>query len=138
MLDLHWSDMGVWDANNGQHEMPDAHSTLFWQSAAALFANNPTVLFDPYNEPALDGSAPTAADFAEWRNGGSITEGNVTYSSPGMQGLINTIRGTGAQNIVAPEGLDWGSDLTGVTTDGDALSDSTGNLIYQSHLYPDK
>jgi hypothetical protein len=144
VLDLHWSDMGVWGANNGQHFMPDDHSTLFWQDAAARYANNTAVLYDPYNEPTVGISNPSDADFATWHDGGMITETDLntgavigTYHSPGMQGLIDTIRGTGANNIVVPEGLDFGSDLTGVLT-GHALSDPAGKLMYQSHLYYDK
>jgi hypothetical protein len=156
MLDLHWSDMGKFGVgNDGQHWLPDDNSTLFWQSAAKAYANNPAVLFDPYNEPALatwhaDGPyydyTPTDAMFALWQNGGTVAEGDVahntgtiigTYHSPGMQGLISTIRATGANNIVAPEGLDWGSNLSGVTS-GHALSDPAGNIMYQAHLYPNK
>ena len=154
MLDLHWSDMGTFGAGkDGQHFMPDNNSTLFWQSAAKTYANNPAVLFDPYNEPSLGAwnqaggwwnFTPTAADWNVWRNGGTVVEGDVahnsgttigTYHTPGMQGLINTIRATGATNIIAPEGLNWGSDLSGVLT-GYALTDPTGNLMYQAHLYP--
>lgn len=140
MLDLHWSDMGVWGASNGQHFLPDDHSTLFWQNAAARYANRPAVLFDPYNEPHFQNDQPTDADFATWRDGGTITETgefNGVYHSPGMQALIDTIRAAGANNIVAPEGLNWGSNLTGVFT-GHSLSDPAGELIYQSHLYPNK
>jgi hypothetical protein len=144
MLDLHWSDMGVWGQNNDQHYMPDDNSTTFWQSAAHLYANNPAVLFDPYNEPRARYDQVSDADFATWRNGGWITEYSLddsqvigTYHSPGMQGLINTIRATGATNLVAPEGLNWGANLRGVLTRY-ALSDPAGNLLYQSHLYPNK
>jgi hypothetical protein len=149
MLDLHWSDMGVPGANNGQHYMPDDLSNTFWQDAAPRYANNPAVLFDPYNEPHIgDTDQPSDADFALWRNGGWVFENsdgfNGTYHSPGMQGLINTIRAAGANNIVAPEGLNWGSDLAGVFGSADGrigdhhLSDPTGNLMYQTHLYPNK
>jgi hypothetical protein len=140
MLDLHWSDMGVWGANNGQHFLPDDNSTLFWQDAAARYANDPAVLFDPYNEPHFANDQPTDADFAMWRDGGMVQETgefNGFYHSPGMQGMIDTIRATGANNIIAPEGLNWGSNLHGVLT-GHALSDPAGNLMYQSHLYPNK
>jgi hypothetical protein len=140
MLDMHWSDMGVWGANNGQHFLPDDHTTLFWQDAAGRYANNPTVLFDPYNEPHFANDEPSDADFALWQNGGTVTETgefNGTYHSPGMQGLIDTIRATGANNVVAPEGLNWGSNLSGVFN-GHALSDPAGNLMYQAHLYPNK
>jgi hypothetical protein len=140
MLDLHWSDMGVWGANNGQHFLPDDHTQAFWQNAAPRYANNPAVLFDPYNEPHFANDQPSDADFATWRNGGTINETGEffgTYHSPGMQGLINTIRAAGANNIVAPEGLNWGSNLTGVLT-GHGLTDPAGNLMYQTHLYPNK
>lgn len=140
MLDMHWSDMGVWGSNNGQHFMPDDHTTLFWQDAAKRYANNPAVLFDPYNEPHFENDQPTDAEFALWRNGGTINENGEffgSYHSPGLQGLINTIRDAGASNVLAPEGLNWGSNLNGVLT-GHALSDPAGNLMYQSHLYPNK
>ena len=35
LLDLHWSDMGVWGSKNGQHFLPDDNSTAFWRDAAA-------------------------------------------------------------------------------------------------------
>jgi hypothetical protein len=147
MLDLHWSDMGSFGKNqDGQHLMPDGNSTMFWQDAAAHFANNSAVLFDPYNEPALGGDQPSAADFQTWRNGGSVMEQwtdpsnnqrvvNATYQSPGIQGLINTIRATGATNIIAPEGLGYATNLSDVQA-GNPLQDATGNLMYQFHLYP--
>jgi hypothetical protein len=144
VLDLHWSDMGVWGQNNGQHYMPDDNSTTFWQSAASIYSANPAVLFDPYNEPRARYDNVTDADFATWRDGGWITEYSVddsriigTYHSPGMQGLVNTIRATGTNNIIVPEGLNWGSNLHGVLT-GYGPLDPTGNLMYQSHLYPNK
>jgi hypothetical protein len=132
VLDLHWSDMGVWGTNNGQHDLPDDHSTMFWQDAAARYANNPDVLFDPYNEP-------TQTNWQQWHDGGMITENyqgaDYTYHSPGMQGLLDTIRATGATNVVVPEGEDYADDLSGITN-GYALSDATGNIMYQAHLYP--
>ena len=140
MLDLHWSDMGVSGSSNGQHFMPDDNSNLFWQDAAPRYANNSAVLFDLYNEPHFQNDQPTDAEFGVWRDGGTINENgefNGSYHSPGMQGLLDTIRASGANNIVAPEGLNWGSNLTGVLT-GHALSDPAGNLMYQSHLYPNK
>ena len=141
MLDLHWSDMGVWGSNNGQHFMPDDNSLLFWQDAAARYANNPAVLFDPYNEPHFANDQPTDADFALWRDGGEVVEtGEFSgrYHTPGMRALIDAIRAAGANNVVAPEGLNWGSNLAGVADGQHVLSDPAGNLMYQAHLYPNK
>jgi hypothetical protein len=133
-LDLHWSDQGQWGANNGQHQMPDDHSTLFWQDVATRYRDNPAVLFGLYNEPHVDNMSYAGA-WSLWRNGGSITEGGTNYHTPGMQGLLNTVRATGATNVVLAGGNGWASDLSGVTN-GYALSDSAANLGYDIHLYP--
>jgi hypothetical protein len=127
-LDLHWSDLNQWGANNGQHKLPDDHSTTFWQDVATRYQNNPAALFGLYNEPH-------DITWAQWRNGGTITEGSTNYHSPGMQGLLNTVRSTGANNVVLAGGNGWSSDLSGVTS-GYALSDSAGNVGYDIHLYP--
>jgi hypothetical protein len=128
MLTAWGSDMGSLGAVPALHDLPDMNTQAFWQDAAARYANNPTVLFDPFNEPH-------DATWSQWLNGGSITEDGTTYDSPGMQGLLDTIRGTGANNIVAPEGLGYGSDLSGIDQ-GFALNDPAQSLMYQFHLYP--
>lgn len=133
ILDLHWSDMGRWGENIGQHKMPDDNSALFWKSVAKEYANNPAVLFDLYNEPH-------DVSWDVWKNGGEVTEEvkgtNVTYHSPGMQSLLDTVRAVGAKNLAVVGGLDWAYDLTGVMN-GYALSDSDGaGIIYSSHIYP--
>jgi hypothetical protein len=133
-LDLHWSDKGQWGANNGQHQMPDDHSTTFWQDVATRYANNPAVLFGLYNEPHVENMSYANA-WSLWRNGGSITEGGTTYHTPGMQGLLDTVRGAGATNVVLAGGNGWAGDLSGITG-GYALSDSAANLGYDIHLYP--
>lgn len=129
IIDLHWSDMGTWNQNVGQHNMPDDNSTAFWQSVASTYANNPSVLFDLYNEPH-------DVSWSVWKNGGNVTEGAVTYHTPGHQSLINTVRATGAKNIIVVGGLDWAYDLTGVDN-GYALTDPSGNgIMYDVHVYP--
>ena len=128
VLDLHWSDEDVWGANDGQHLMPDDHSTLFWQQVASKYANNASVFFDLYNEPH-------DIAWTTWRDGGTLTENSISYHSPGMQGLLNTVRAAGANNIVMASGNDWAADFTGLLT-GSALNDPAGNLMYQAHLYP--
>jgi hypothetical protein len=137
MLAVWGSDMGNPAAAPAMHDLPDSSTAAFWQSAATTYANNPAVLFDPFNEPHGDHT------WDEWLNGGGgatgrpqITdESGTTYDSPGMQGLLNVIRGTGADNIVAPEGLGYGSDLSGLSQ-GYAPIDPANNLMYQFHLYP--
>jgi hypothetical protein len=138
MLTAWGSDLGNVYALPTMHDLPDASTTAFWQDAASRYANRSAVLFDPFNEPHGDQTGD-GITWDQWLNGGGngdgrpqINEGGTQYNSPGMQGLLNTIRATGANNIVAPEGLGYGSDLSGVS----ALNDPAGNLLYQIHLYP--
>ncbi len=85
VLDLHWSDMGVRGAYNGQHYMPDANSTVFWQNAAARYANNPAVLFDPYNGQrwvSTNRPTPTSPSGATAARSASRTRPTPTTRSP--------------------------------------------------------
>ena len=47
-LDLHWSGTGTTGTAIQQYSMPDDNSATFWASVAARYANNPSVLFDPF------------------------------------------------------------------------------------------
>jgi len=137
LLDLHWSNGGKWGQYVGQHCMPDDLSVVFWRDFAKRYANHPAVLFDLYNEPH-------DVSWDVWKNGGVVEERNtdparglqLSYRTPGMQKLLDTVRSTGAKNIVVAGGLDWAYDLRGILT-GAALSDVKGNgVMYGTHLYP--
>jgi endoglucanase len=139
-LDLHWSDCGQWadrGGNPGQHNLPDTNSIAFWQDAAVRYRNHPNVIFGLYNEPH-------DVSFAVWRDGGTVTDKpahwnpdqrSVVFAGVGMQTLYDTVRMTGATNVVTVSGLDWGFDLSGVLG-GYAISGT--NLVYETHPYPFK
>ena len=138
ILDLHWSNGGVWGQYNGQCKMPDENSLEFWVDVAEKYKNHPAVLFNLYNEPH-------SITWDVWRNGGDITEvvdqdkpgeKTLTYRTPGHQKILEAIRATGANNIIIAGGLDWAYDLSGIVTH--ALKDTpNGNgIIYDSHIYP--
>lgn len=137
VLDLHWSDAGEWGEQIGQHAMPDRNSVTFWKDLAETYKNHPAVLFDLYNEPH-------DVSWDVWLNGGPVTEKDrgrgytSTFEAVGMQTLLDTVRGTGAKNVVIAGGLNWSYDLSGVL-DGKVLSDPEGNgVIYANHAYPFK
>ena len=138
ILDLHWSDCNEWGKNIGQHSMPDTNSLVFWKSIAPIYANNPAVLFDLYNEPH-------DVSWDVWLTGGFIKDKpnrwDMTakdYQCVGMQTVLDTIRATGAKNVVICGGLDWAYDFSGIL-DGRQLSDLTGNgVIYANHCYDNK
>lgn len=126
MLDLHWNSPNEWGKHIGQHIMPDMFSVDFWKDVATVYRNHPAVLFDLYNEPH-------DTTWEIWRNGGMIDETRgvgarqgrfapIKYQTPGMQALVNTVRATGARNLLVVGGLDWAYDLKGVL-EGYALTD---------------
>ena len=138
ILDLHWSDCNEWGRNIGQHSMPDFNSVAFWKNFAPVYANNPIVIFDLYNEPH-------DVSWDVWLKGGVIldkpNQRNAvaeTYQCVGMQEMLDTIRATGARNVVIAGGIDWAYDFSGILA-GRRLSDPKGNgVIYASHCYDNK
>lgn len=137
LLDLHWSDRNVWGQDIGQHKMPDEHSLAFWNSLAPVYANEPGVLFDLYNEPH-------DVTWSTWQNGGQVADHrgrggkDVAYQAIGMQTLVDAVRATGAKNVIVAGGLDWAYDFSGILN-GHALNDPTGSgILYSEHTYPFK
>lgn len=136
ILDLHWSNTGEWGTRIGQHNLPDINSVAFWKDVAGVYKNNPAVLFDLYNEPH-------DVSWDVWRDGGSVTERDrragteTTYDGVGMRKLLETVRGTGAKNVVVVGGLDWAYRFDGILEK--PLADPKGNgIIYANHAYPFK
>jgi aryl-phospho-beta-D-glucosidase BglC (GH1 family) len=122
ILDLHWTD-GEYTGTSSQcstaeaicqKPMPDsAESVPFWSSVATMFKGNDAVIFDVFNEPFPDRALPTmAAAWQCWLNGGSYCAAGISYSVAGMQTLINTIRATGANNVIMLGGLTFSDDMT--------------------------
>ncbi len=106
------------------HEiLPTQTSVHFWQFVAAHYKNNPHVFFDLFNEPR------DANDWKMdlWQSGGM--DDGVQYV--GMQQLIDTVRATGAQNLVFVQGEGAGESLSQLPTH--LLSGS--NIVYAVHPY---
>lgn len=96
-------------------------SVIFWQALANRYKDNPLVAFDLYNEP--HDITPDV-----WLNGGTVSDGLVSWQAAGMQQLYNTIRKTGAQNLVFVSGISWASVAP--------RSDVAGyNIVYGEHVY---
>src|SRR5207253_2788962 len=90
IINLHFSAAGDQLAT-GQASMADRdHAVAFWQSVAARFKDNSAVLFEPFNEPHLDGIVDTAESWRCWRDGGMC--GGMPFSVAGMQELVSAIR----------------------------------------------
>jgi hypothetical protein len=115
ILDLHRSAPGQ-ERSLDQEQMPDRdHSVEFWRQVARRFAENRSVLFDLFNEPAPFGEAGTDRAWRCWRDGGctlTSANGGAKYVAAGMNELIAAIRSTGARNVVLAEGVYWAELLT--------------------------
>lgn len=137
LLDLHWSNTGDWGQNIGQHKHVDKNSTVFWRNVAQIYRDHPAVLFDLYNEPHN-------LTWDEWLKGGELhesddkTKESWTYKSPGMRGMLDAVRSSGAKNVVVASGINWAYELEGIP-EGHALADPHGRgVVYAIHVYPHK
>lgn len=121
ILDLHWTNQGVssWGCDK-QQPMADAWSTTFWTQLANRYKNDPWIMFELFNEPYI-------TDWNIWRDGGNTYGFNVV----GFQSLYNTVRATGANNVVIINGLNYAYDLSGA---GSRLITGT-NIVYGTHPY---
>lgn len=121
---------------------PTEADAAFWENAGKRYANHPVVLLELFNEPH-------SISWEIWRDGGMVipprefadapAEDQIQpppYHSVGLQKLVNTVRATGAKNVVIVGGLDWGYDLEGILQ-GFAIQDPQGRgIMYSSHIYP--
>jgi endoglucanase len=146
ILDLHWNAPGLVPAAS-QQPLPDAdHATDFWRSVASAFSTDPGVVFDLYNEPFIYGTYmqdPNGDPWACWLNGcvlnQYLTGGNpytapLTWSSVGMQTLVDTVRATGAKNPIMVGGLEWANDLSGWLAH--EPKDPQKAIVAAWHVYP--
>lgn len=138
ILDLHWTAPGS-SCALGQNAMADAdHSVAFWASVADEFKGNPAVLFELFNEPFL---AIETFGWDTWRNGGGQTlittpvAKSYMWRSVGMQKLLDTVRTTGATNVVIVGGMRYSNDLTGWPTNHPV--DPQKQLAAAWHVYSD-
>ena len=112
---------------------PDAGAERAWQQLVPMFAGDPGVMFELFNEPSLLASA---TNWQLWQNGGLITlTGGRSCDAVGMQTLINDIRGDGAGNVIIVPGLAGQGTLAGMPTLTDPSSPSSPQLAYGIH-YP--
>ena len=131
ILDLQWTAPGTTQAT-GQEPMPDQdHSPAFWTSVASTFKNNPAAIFDLFNEPYPDNNTDTTAAWTCWKLGGSCA--GVPYQAAGMQELVNTVRSTGATNVIMLGGVEYANALDQWAKY--EPSDPSGQLAASFHTY---
>lgn len=131
ILDLHWSDQGNLGVvqsgkaqdkptSSDQQPMADLNSKQFWSEVATKYKDDGRVLFELYNEPH-------SVSWEIWLKGGTFS----SYRVVGMQELYDTVRSTGANNVVIAGGLSYAFDLSGV----EANPVQGYNVMYATHPY---
>ena len=125
IVDIHWSGPdGV--VADGLRPMPDNRSPAFWSSVATTFKDNPSVIFDLFNEPHSRWNADDTKVFGLswdcWANGGCMApaerdlakvSGLSWYRTVGMKKLTEVVRATGATQPILLSGTDYANDLRG-------------------------
>ena len=121
-------------AGQGQNcPLPNTGAERAWNQIAPMFAGDPGVLFELYNEPSLGLSF---TNWQLWQNGGFVPAQNGTVCQEvGIQTLINDIRQDGADNVIIVPGLAAEFSLSGMPAVTDPANPSSPQLAYGIH-YP--
>lgn len=158
LLDLHTTQRQQCDSTHNQRLLlPDQSGAVaFWQSLVPAFGSNPLVAFELYNEPHVcigaagigygagttNCQAAGAAASGLWRDGGTVSSGNVLYTAAGMstlygavQGALNALPPGSPSHLVFVDGNGWAGDPTPFSTSGQFPMFTGTNLVYAEHLY---
>jgi Ricin-type beta-trefoil lectin domain/Cellulase (glycosyl hydrolase family 5) len=83
--------------------LPTQATEAFWHQMNKLYARDPLVIYDLFNEPRAAVGSDEIATWNLWRDGGafSYSYDGRTYSAPfiGMQALSDYVRQDGAKNL---------------------------------------
>jgi hypothetical protein len=125
--------------------LPNTGAERAWNQIAPMFAGDPGVLFELYNEPTLGGSSVRAylsrsasrGHWELWRNGGFRlpAQDGTLCQEVGMQRLINDIRKDGARNVIIVPGLGAEQSLYQMPAMTDPANRSNPQFAYGIH-YP--
>lgn len=141
IVELHWN-YGAYTGNSSgcadvasvcQKPMPDTqYAPAFWTGVATAFKGNDAVVFDLFNEPYPERATGDATSgWKCWRDGGACA--GINYSVAGFQTLINSVRATGATNVIMLGGLAYSNDLTQWLAY--RPTDPLNNLVAAAHIY---
>jgi len=122
-ISLMWAAPGTQQALGHPPILDADHSPAAWTAIANAFKNDPKTILGLQSEPH-------DITWGCWLNG---TNCNVGYTAFGMQAALNTIRATGATNIVTASGIDYANNLTQWLAN--KPNDPQGQLMAEQHVY---
>ena len=131
-VDLHWGAAGTGLPNSDRYPGLDKdHAPAFWQSVATAFKSNRSVIFNMINEPYI-------RSWSCYRSGGCTTPrvGKLgSWQVVGTQSVLDTIRASGAKNVVIVAGLNFSNNLSHWLKY--APKDSARAIVAGVHVYFD-
>ena len=118
-----------WHSHTAHNQQSAAVS--FFAEQARLYKNTPNVIFEPYNEPIVAGSAK--------QNDGSLENAKETWKAikPYLKAVTKAIRNEGAENLVIL-GTPYFAQHTGVAANDQVVDDDGKpfkNVAYAFHFY---
>lgn len=120
LLNLHFAAIGNC-GKPGLTAMADSPDAItFWQQVATRYKNNSLVAFDLFNEPQVPQPV--------WLSGGTFSYNGEDVTAVGMAQLYQTVRGTGARNLIVISGLSYASAPPTQPIAGT-------NIAYGEHVY---
>jgi hypothetical protein len=146
ILELHWAAPGNTCPMVQTQMASTDHSIAFWTSVATAYRNNSAVMFSLYNEPFFFGLSSPTDQWSALMRGGTLsyypaTSGtfnyqniNTTWTSAGMQAMLDAVRATGATNVVLVGGVEFGNNMSGWLSN--MPNDSLNQLAAAWHPYP--
>jgi endoglucanase len=122
---LSMQDQGL--ACGSSEPLPSVATETAWHHLAPVFASDPNVMFELFNEPQ---NGTTSADWQQWESGGCQP---VKFCAIGHQNLIDDIRSWGVPNVALVDGAEYAHSLASVPL----LHDATPGrgIVYAVHPY---
>jgi endoglucanase len=144
ILELHWSAPEKFCPFSQNPMADEDNSVNFWSQVAGQFKSYPNVMFELFNEPYFWWITADENAWTVFRDGGAMTKyvtgdsGSYVraydWKAAGMQQLLDTVRATGAHNIIIVGAPSWSQDLSKWVQY--RPKDELGQLAAAWHAYP--
>jgi lysophospholipase L1-like esterase len=125
IVSLMWTASGSAQALDHDRMVDNSHGPQVWQSMANTFKTDPYVVFRLKQEPHDIGDNTAGWQClmlgdVQYDTSNTLTPvsstahctGLTSFSALGMQSMINIVRGTGANNVIAVSGTEYSNSMT--------------------------
>jgi endoglucanase len=111
ILDLHLTAPGTNIPINQDVAPDEDHAPAFWQQVASQYKNQPSVMFDLFNEPRVNQNISGEAAWTCYELGCTTNGLFGSFQTAGTQQLVSIIRAAGANNVITIGGLQYDDEF---------------------------